>query len=169
MTFARRSVAQIILLVLSVIGIGVSIYLTYVHYNSGALVCTTSGLVNCERVLSSMYSVVPGTSIPISVPGLLWFLVSGALAAVAWLARPALRLVRLAEFAWCCVGLLTVLYLVYVELVRLHTICAWCTSLHVIILVMLLITVVSLYNGEGNAYDDEEDEEVLPSKAASRR
>ncbi|GHO43175.1 vitamin K epoxide reductase family protein [Ktedonospora formicarum] len=156
MTFARRSGGQLALLVLSLVGIVISIYLTYVHFNSGALVCTTSGLVNCERVLSSTYSQVPGTSIPISVPGMLWFLVSGVLAVLAWFVWPAKRSVHIIEFAWACTGLVTILYLVYVELVRLHTICAWCTALHVIILAMLLITVFLIYGGQ----EDDEDEEI---------
>jgi uncharacterized membrane protein len=40
--------------------------------------------------------------------------------------------------------MLTVLYLVYVEIVLLHTFCAWCTALHVVILLMFLITIVQL-------------------------
>lgn len=163
MSFVRRSGGQLALLVLSIAGIAISIYLTYVHFNSGALVCTTSGIVNCERVLSSTYSVVPGTTIPITVPGLLWFLVSGVLALLAWRVWPERRVLRLAECAWACIGLVTVLYLVYVELVLLHTICAWCTAVHAIILVMLLITVFLVYGGE----DEEEDES--PSAAPSTR
>ena len=44
--------------------------------------------------------------------------------------------------------MLTVLYLVYIELVRLHTICAWCTGLHIVILLMFLITIVQLQQAE---------------------
>ena len=48
----------------------------------------------------------------------------------------------MAQFAWSLLGLLAVLYLVYIEIVRLHTICAWCTAFHVVILLMFLVTLV---------------------------
>ncbi len=129
----QRSKAQLFLFICSLAGVGIAIYLTSVHYENVPLVCSDNGLVNCARVLSSPYSVVPGTSIPITVPGLAWSLLSAALA---WIA--------LAQFGWALVGMLTVLYLVYVEIVRLHTICAWCTAMHVLILLMFLVTIVQL-------------------------
>ncbi len=49
-----------------------------------------------------------------------------------------------AQFAWALVGMLTALYLVYVEIVRLHAICAWCSGLHVLILLMFLVTLIRL-------------------------
>ena len=68
----NRPMGQIVLLLLSVVGIGIAIYLTAVHYEHVPLVCSTRGFVNCAAVLSSAYSVVPGTSVPITVPGLAW-------------------------------------------------------------------------------------------------
>ncbi len=150
-----RPIAQIVLLLLSVVGIGIAVYLTAVHYENVPLVCSTRGFVDCSFVLSSPYSVIPGTTVPITVPGLFWSLVSAALAITALRLSStgvthrastfaALRNIHIAQFAWSLVGMLTVLYLVYVEIVRLHTICAWCTALHVIILIMLLITLVQV-------------------------
>jgi uncharacterized membrane protein len=55
----------------------------------------------------------------------------------------------------------TVLYLVYVELVRLHTICAWCTALHVIILTMLLISIVQLQQPDLEEIEAEEEESAV--------
>ena len=66
----RRSKAQMLLLLCSLGGVGIAIYLTAVHYENVPLVCSDSGLVDCARVLSSPFSVVPGTSIPITVPGM---------------------------------------------------------------------------------------------------
>ncbi len=51
---------------------------------------------------------------------------------------------RLAQLLWSLAAIAAVLYLVYAELVRLHTICLWCTILHVIIVIMFLITLVRL-------------------------
>ncbi len=168
MTYIRRSGGQIALFILSLLGAGIAIYLTTVHYEHVPLVCSTSGLIDCERVLSSIYSVVPGTTVPITIPGLLWCLAFAALAFAAWRLWPQQRGLRIAELAWSLVGMLTVFYLVYVEIVRLHTICAWCTGLHVIILVMLLTTVVLLQEPE----QDEEGEEAgadQPSVTAVRK
>ncbi len=163
----RRFWGQLSLLVLSLIGIGISIYLTSVHYENAPLICSANGVVDCAKVLSSPYSVVPGTTIPISVPGLLWCVVMGGLAFTAWRILPERRSLLLAELIWASVGIVTVLYLVFVELVRLHTICAWCTGLHVIILAMLLITIVQLQQASTVLEEDDEEEEA-PSVASRR-
>ncbi|GCF07943.1 vitamin K epoxide reductase family protein [Dictyobacter arantiisoli] len=165
MTYFRRFGAQITFLVLSVIGVAISIYLTVAHYANAPVACSTNGLIDCERVLSSVYSFVPGTSIPISVPGLLWFLMSAVLAVLAWKVWPVWRALRVGQTIWFALGMLTALYLVYVEIVQLKKICAWCTSLHIIMLVMLLVAVFQLIQAssdedEGEFEDDEEEEAV---------
>jgi uncharacterized membrane protein len=165
MIYIQRSGGQIALLALSLVGAAIAIYLTTVHYENVPLVCSTQGFIDCARVLASSYSVVPGTTIPITVPGLGWCIVSAALALIGWRFWPERRSVRLAECVWSSLGMLTVFYLVYIELVRLHTLCAWCTALHVIILTMLLISVVQLQQTE----PDLEVEEEVPVKVADRR
>ncbi len=140
--------SQLLLLVLSLIGVGIAIYLTGVHYENVPLICSTSGLVDCARVISSSYSVVPGTAIPITIPGMGWSLSIAALAIAAIRVWPEQRWVRVAQFVLALLGLLSVFYLVYVELVRLHTICLWCTVLHIIILAIFITTVVQLQQAE---------------------
>lgn len=117
---------------LSLAGVGVSIYLTALHYSGFAPACPATGVVNCEAVLTSPYAVIAGTSVPTSAAGIAWF----AISAVLWL-RPYGRL----QLAWSAVGLATVLYLVFVEIVRLGAICLWCTAAHVLVLALLLIAV----------------------------
>jgi uncharacterized membrane protein len=153
----RRSWAQLAFFALALIGAAVAIYLTSVHYVHVALVCSTQGFVDCQRVISSAYSVVPGTSLPITVPGLGWALVAAALAVVSW-RRPDLRGLLVAQCAWAGLAMLAVLYLVYVELVRLHTLCAWCTSFHVVVLAMFLLSVVQLQQAEPEAPEAIENE-----------
>ena len=167
MEYFRRAGGQIALLVLSGAGALIAIYLTVAHYDSAnvPLVCSTSGLVNCELVLSSSFSVVlvAGASIPISIPGLLWFIVSGVLAFASWRIWSEHRSLRIAEFVWALLGMLTVFYLVYVEFVRLHTICAWCTAVHIIIFIMFLITAVLLQQPvSDDELDAEEEESAVP-------
>lgn len=160
----RRSVGQIVILLCSVVGVGISIYLTSVHYQHAPLICSAQGVIDCAQVLSSSFSVVPGTSLPISVPGLGWCVVSAALAIVVlYLGRERRRLL-FAQFAWSLLGIITVLYLVYAEIVRIHSICIWCTALHVLILAMFLITIVHLQMPSTQLELNEEDEAITPTE-----
>jgi uncharacterized membrane protein len=162
MKLIRGSGSQIFLLLLSLLGASIAVYLTVVHYNEQVpLVCSDTGLVNCARVLSSPYSVVPGTSLPITIPGLAWCVVMAALAVAGIYTGLQSRWFRLAQFAWSLVGMLTVLYLVYAEIVRLHTICAWCTALHVLVLLIFLVTLVQLQPQSHAELEAEEENEVV--------
>lgn len=163
MTFLQRLGGQVAWLILSLLGIAIAIYLTAVHSQGAPLVCSTTGVIDCESVLSSVYSLVPGTAIPITIPGLLWFVVSGALALVGWRLRPGEHRVLLVELIWSALGILTVFYLVYVEIVRLHKVCSWCTVIHVVILAMLLIAVVQWQGRVDEAELEAEEEDEAPS------
>jgi uncharacterized membrane protein len=124
----------------SLAGLGVSVYLTVVHYSAIPLVCTSSGAVNCERVLSSGYSVIAGSAMPTSAAGIVWFAVSAALA-VGQLRGRGLPLLTLLLVAWSAFGLLTVLGLVFIEIVMLGTICLWCTAAHALVLATFLLAI----------------------------
>jgi uncharacterized membrane protein len=145
---ARREPALTALVCMAVAGVSISLYLTGVHYLNVPLACSTSGVVDCAPVLQSTYSVVPGTQLPITVPGLLWFVASGTLAGIAlaraWAGRPGPRWLRPAHAAWGAAGLLAVLYLVYAEIVQLHRICAWCTVVHLLTLATFLVALARL-------------------------
>lgn len=114
----------------SVLGIAVSIYLTALHFTGVVPACPSTGEINCEVVLSSAYALMAGTPVPTSAAGIVWFAVSAAL----WL-RP----FGWMQLAWSVIGMLTVLYFVYVEIVALGAICLWCTATHVLVLIILLI------------------------------
>ncbi|HAW09938.1 MAG TPA: hypothetical protein DCX12_02490 [Chloroflexi bacterium] len=145
------------LLVVGVIGLGISVYLTTLHYAGVAPLCSSGGFVNCEGVLKSQYSVVPGTTIPVTVPGMVWFIVSAALALVSircarqGSAEP--RWLRPGHLIWALLGLASVLYFVYDELVQLHELCEWCTSVHVLVFLSLLVTLGRLQSGGTAAYE----------------
>src|SRR5450759_5892651 len=72
----HRPVGQILILLLSLIGTAIAVYLTTVHDENSPLICSTSGVIDCALVLVSRYAVVPGTTIPVTIPGLCWCLVS---------------------------------------------------------------------------------------------
>lgn len=172
MKYLQRSRSQFFLLALSLLGVSITIYLTSVHYENVPLVCSESGLINCARVISSSYSVVPGTAVPITIPGFAWCVVAASLAIAGLISTSGLwqRRIRWAQFIWALSGMLVVLYLVYAEIVRLHTICAWCTALHVLILIMFLITLVQLQSmpSEATISDETEIEEAENVSALPR-
>src|SRR5213080_2694740 len=115
MKYVQGSVGQIVLLLLALVGISISIYLTILHYEHVLPICSNSGVVNCARVLSSEYSVVPGTSVPITVPGLGWCLGSAALAVLGLRLATQPYWLRLAQLLWSLAAIFTILYLVYVR------------------------------------------------------
>lgn len=123
-------------LVASLAGVGVSIYLTAEHYAGFALACPAGAVINCAQVLSSPYGVIAGTAVPTAAAGIVWFAVSAVLA-IALLARvPWLR----AQVVWSSIGMVAVLYLVFVEIVPLGAICVWCTAAHVLVLAIFIVS-----------------------------
>ena len=127
---------QLLALAASLAGLGVSIYLTVVHFSSVPLACPATAQINCEQVLSSAYGVIVGSGVPTSAAGIVWFAVSALLAAGRLSGRAQLARTQL---AWSALGLLTVLFLVYVEIVQLGAICVWCSAAHVLVLLIFLI------------------------------
>lgn len=168
MSILRRSLTQSALLLLSIIGAGIAIYLTTVHYENAPLFCSSTGIIDCARVLASPYSLVPGTTIPITIPGLGWSTVSAILAGIGLYLGAAPRWLRITQFVLTLFGMFSVLYLVYAEIVLLHTICAWCTALHITILLMFLITLVQLQRGDP-AQEPAFTEEVQPQAPTRSR
>ena len=135
---------QLLALAASVAGLGVSIYLTVVHYSSIPIACPATAQINCEQVVSSAYGVIGGSAVPTSAAGILWFVVSALLAAGrlggrAELARP--------QLAWSALGLLTALFLVYIEIVQLGAVCIWCSTAHLLVLLIFLTSLPAFREG----------------------
>lgn len=168
LALARQQPGLTALLLMAVAGLGVSIYLTIVHYDSAVqLVCNTTGLINCQDVTTSAYSVIPGTTIPITIPGMLWFLALGALAfaGLRWAARgeredPRLRITTL---GLTVAGLAFVIYLVFCEIVLVQRICEWCTVVHLLTLASFLIALTRWQRRDEPAF-----EERAPAGRATR-
>jgi uncharacterized membrane protein len=124
-------------LVICILGLADSAYLTYAHYTSAAnLACSTKGFVDCAAVTTSKYSHVFG--LPVSVLGLAFFaFMLPLMLPAAWRSRN--RLLRLARLGAVVVGMGMVLWLVYVELVKLDNLCEYCTGVHILTFGLLLV------------------------------
>lgn len=130
---------SLFLVAVAAAGVAISGYLTSVHYSDVPLVCNASGVVNCEQVLTSSYAEVAG--IPWSIGGIAWFGVTGMLALATLLPRGESRWVQPLQVGWSVIGLLTVIYLVGVEVLKLDRICLWCSVLHLLILLIFVLHV----------------------------
>jgi uncharacterized membrane protein len=123
--------------VIAVCGLGVSTYLTIVHFvGNQILACTSGGAINCEAVITSPQSYVFG--IPVAVLGLGYYVVMVALCSP-WAWRATDRRVHLARFVLATLGIGFVLYLVSAELLIIKAICIWCTSVHVLTFAQLIL------------------------------
>ena len=130
---------QLVTWILSIAGLGVSIYLTIAHFTDKPLAgCSESGLVNCTKVTTSPQSWVFG--IPVAVLGLAFFVAAVALMSP-WAWRSARREVALIRLASLVVGMAFVLYLLYAELLIIGSICLYCTSVHAITFLLFVLTI----------------------------
>jgi uncharacterized membrane protein len=119
----------------------VSVYLTIAHYTTAvALACPNTGAINCEKVTTSPESNVFG--IPVAVLGLAFYLFLVPIMSP-WAWRSGRREVALARLLSLVVGIGFVLYLVYAEVFEIGNICLWCTSVHVITLVLFALIAIS--------------------------
>lgn len=123
---------------LSVLGLGLSAYLTYTHYTAAtALACPEHGAINCVKVTTSSYAVQHG--VPLVVLGLAFFVVTLALQLPPLWARPE-RWLRGARLGAAAVGAAAAVWLVWVELFRLDAICLYCTGVHIVAVALFALT-----------------------------
>jgi uncharacterized membrane protein len=139
---------QLTTLGLSLAALGVSIYLTIVHYTSPKLLaCSANGTINCEKVISSSQSMVFGV-FPVAVLGMAFYVFMVAIN-TPWAWRSPLPVIWWARLGGVITGIGFVLYLLYAELIQIGNICLWCTSVHAItfLLFVLLIFYATLGSG----------------------
>lgn len=151
-TAARRPWRPIATGLLSLIGLGVSVYLTIAHYAHYSLICSDTSIINCAQVTHSPQSYVFG--IPVAVLGLVFFVPMVALCSP-WAWRSASRLVAPARLGGLIVGVGFVFYLIYNELFVIGKICLDCSFVHLVTL-LLFVAVVTGW-----------EEAVRPARAAA--
>jgi len=147
-------------LALSLIGLGLGIFLTIAHLAGAQLLpCSNHGVIDCAAVTTSPESEVFGI-FPVAELGLGFFFVM-TLLNLPWAWRPTWswlpkRLTAsrpdlptsLPVWAWrlrlagIIVGILFILYLIYTELITLREICLWCTATHITAFLLFVLLIV---------------------------
>jgi uncharacterized membrane protein len=141
-------------LLLSLYGLGASIYLTITHFQPKDLACVTNATFNCEKVTQSPQSEIFG--IPVAMLGLAFFVPMILLCLpAAW--RSADRRIHLARLVLSVTGVGMILYLICAELFIIKAICLWCSSVHITTFVLFVIIATAspivLAPGYGTAED----------------
>jgi uncharacterized membrane protein len=113
-------------------GVGVAGYLTYVHYQPAALICTKGG--GCETVQESSYAELLG--IPVALLGLLGYL--AVLLLVVWDSDLARTLA--AGIALTAVGF--AVYLIALQAFVIDAWCVWCLVNDLVIVPLLAVLTV---------------------------
>lgn len=122
--------------VLSLLGLGISAYLTYTHFQPQALLCTDNGVVNCAAVTTSPQSHFLG--VPVAILGLGQYAVMTALC-TPWAWRSRLYALHVVRLALGVVAMGFVLWLLSAELLIIDHICLWCTGVHIVTFALLLV------------------------------
>jgi len=121
--------------VLSVIGIGIAGYLTWIHYDHLKVVCFSGG-GGCEKVQGSDYAELAG--VPVAVLGLLGYV--GILAA---LVRDN-EATRTAAAFLAIGGLAFSGWLTYAEIFKIHAICIWCVGSAICMTLLAILSAVRM-------------------------
>jgi len=131
---ARWAVATTFLL--SLLGLGISIYLTITHFRPLLLVCSSTGTIDCAAVTTSAQSYFLG--IPVAILGLANFAVLVALNSP-WAWRARFYWLHVTRFVLAIMGMVFVLWLLAAELLIIDHICLWCTGVHVVTFALLIV------------------------------
>jgi uncharacterized membrane protein len=135
---------QVVTFVLAILGLVISAYETYAHFNGSHLAgCPTggNGTFNCTAVITSSQSMVFGV-IPVAVLGLAFYVAAVPLFSP-WAWRMKRREVHLLRLGSVIAGMGFVMYLIYAELYQIGDICEYCTGVHIVTFLLFCITVFS--------------------------
>jgi uncharacterized membrane protein len=113
---------------LALLGLAISVYLTYVHYAGIEPVC--SSISNCERVQTSEYADLVG--IPVAVLGIAGY------AAILLSLRMRVEVTALLSY----LALAFSAYLTWAEVFKIDAICQWCVASAIITLVIAVLATV---------------------------
>ena len=148
------------MVVLAIIGLGVAIYLTYVHYSGTKPACTAGA--SCIKVQTSQWSKLAG--VPVALIGLI-----GYISILASLLVRDREESRLATLGLTLIGFGFSAYLTYRELFSIHAICEWCASSAVILTILLVCAVIRYLTGADPAEPPRRPSRSAPLRPAPGR
>ena len=129
-------------LVLSLAGLGMSVYMTIAHYTStNILVCSNKGYIDCAKVTTSPESMVFNI-FPVAVLGLAFYVFMTAIN-TPWAWRSGIAAIWWARLAGIITGIGFVLYLIYAEVIQIGNLCLDCTTVHVITFLLFVVLVLA--------------------------
>ena len=140
---------RILLIALTLVGLGVASYLTYVHYSGIKVACTAGE--SCTKVQTSQYSKLAG--VPVALIGLI-----GYVAILLSLLAPEREESRLATAAMTVIGFGFSTYLTGRELWSIHAICEWCVSSAIIMTLLMCLSIWRFLRGEAGRREGPGDE-----------
>lgn len=132
---------RLISLALALIGLAVSLYLTWVKVARTSAFC--GGVGDCEAVNSSIYAQING--VPVAVLGAGAYLAMAVLLFMEPRGQLWAEWAPLAVFGLGLTGTLYSAYLTYIELAVLHAVCPYCVVSAVCITAIFAISVVRLW------------------------
>jgi uncharacterized membrane protein len=125
-------------LVLSIVGLAGSVYLTIDHFAHHFFVCPESG--SCQKILTSNSSHFLG--IPVALLGIAFFVPMTLLCLpAAW--RSSDRRIHLIRLILSILGIGMVLYLFAEELFVIQSLCVWCSLIHLVGFLLFVIVVTT--------------------------
>jgi uncharacterized membrane protein len=139
-----RDLLRIGMVVVTILAIGLTSYLVYVHYAGIKPVCTAGQ--SCIKVQSSVWSKLDG--IPVALIGLL-----GYIGILLSLLLPDREETRLATLGMTLIGFGFSAYLTYREIFSIHAICEECVSSFVLIAILLSCAVVRYLRGTSDVHN----------------
>lgn len=110
--------------ILSLAGIGVSLYLLDAQRVAGSGLCEIGNIFSCSAVLSSPYSSLLG--LPMALYGVVWF----ALALALSLSSLRYEAAGLLLLGWSIAGVMGAAWLLYVEVALINAVCILCSAAH---------------------------------------
>lgn len=130
--------------ILVVVGLFISGYLSYTHMTETSVVCVEgNSAFDCDAVNSSIYAKFLGIYV-----GYLGFAADLFMLGILLL-EPRVALLRdygvMVLFAVALLGFLYHDYLTYVSLTRIERFCPWCLAHHAIVTLLLIVTGIRLY------------------------
>jgi uncharacterized membrane protein len=153
----KNRLPWIIMVLLLLVGLGFSIYLTHLHisvftdpnYNAGSSVCTISKGVNCETVAKNDFSVFMG--VPVSVWGIFGNLLM-IFGAVLGFIAPKSKKIHAYMVGFVGFSILVSILLGYISITKIHSICIFCFGTYFINGLIAILLGYVMFSNKSNPF-----------------